>query len=128
MYDRVIPCETCQGTRQAVVEIEKEWVECPECSQAPESFTSYNCKTCKNQGKIQKYKVGQEIEKERFISIIGGRRVYDKIQFGKAIQKSVEKAEKRIDEEFKENYSANGCKIVAKQIIRDVFGEGKNDK
>ena len=42
-------CVTCQGTGQATIEIEKEWVECPECSQAPESFDAYNCKTCKNQ-------------------------------------------------------------------------------
>ena len=45
-----------------------------------------------------------------------------KDRLNEAIQKSVEEAEKRIDEEFKENYSANVCKIVAKQIIRDVFG------
>ena len=34
-------------------------------------------------------------------------------------------AEKRIDEEFKENYNASGCKITAKQILKDCFGAGK---
>lgn len=35
------------------MENEAEFVECPECSQ-DESFIGYNCKTCKNQGKIPK--------------------------------------------------------------------------
>ena len=76
--------------------------------------------------------IQQELESRTQLVPIKGvgshvRILYD-YHVEEAIQKSVEKAEKRIDEEFKENYSANGCKIVAKQIIRDVFGEGKNDK
>ena len=45
-------CPYCQGTGKATIEIDKELFECPECSQAPDSFTAYNCKTCENQGEI----------------------------------------------------------------------------
>ena len=63
------PCVFCQETGQATIEIEKEWTRCPNCK--GDYVLSYTLdeegrKTdpifcdC-NKGKIQKYKVGEEI-------------------------------------------------------------------
>ena len=64
-------CLLCQGTGQATIEIKKEWVECNGCSgtgNKPWSHIIYkdNVKLpthskCSGKGRIQKYKVGEEI-------------------------------------------------------------------
>ena len=53
-------CLLCQGTGNATITIPKEWVECPKCKNLENG--GYYCNDCyKNTGKIQKYKVGDEI-------------------------------------------------------------------
>ena len=50
---------------------------------------------------------------------------YEKADVIFAIQRVLKEAEKRINNEFKENENATGCKITAKQILNDCFGVGK---
>ena len=52
-------CQSCNGTGFPTIEIEKEWVECR--NKGDGSLHSKLC-SCNGKGKIQKYKVGDEIE------------------------------------------------------------------
>ena len=47
---------------------------------------------------------------------------FERNSLDSAIQKAHKEAEKRIDEEFKEDYNQTGFKIIAKQILKDCFG------
>ena len=62
----VCDCPFCQGTGQATIEIEKEWIECPNCVKGViKKYQSpaygKKCLLCDGKGKIPKYKVGQII-------------------------------------------------------------------
>lgn len=58
-FDICKSCGLCSGIGQATIEIDKEWVECPNI--ITELSYHSNCKVCKGKGKISKYKVGEEI-------------------------------------------------------------------
>ena len=54
----VCDCPYCQGTGQAVIEIEKEWVECEYCLKG---IQHTNLELSKCNGEIPKYKFNEEI-------------------------------------------------------------------
>ena len=58
-------CSKYQGTGKATIEIEKEWVECPECERHERECShegcEYECKLNCVKGKIPKSQVGEEI-------------------------------------------------------------------
>ena len=57
-------CLICQDTGKVTIEIEKDWVECPNinCSVHFKGFPNIAlCKVCHGKGKIPKYKVGEDI-------------------------------------------------------------------
>ena len=74
---RRMDCRKCKGTGQATIEIKKEWVECLGCNgkqKIPINLSQegymlddelVDCPNCRGKGKIQKYKVEQEIKLEK---------------------------------------------------------------
>ena len=68
-----LDCPRCQGTGQATIEIEKEYIDCIGCLGVG-YFKTHNgvvdCRGCNGKGKIQKYKVGEEIYYDPYFKVI----------------------------------------------------------
>lgn len=63
---------------KAIIEIDKEWVECPKWN-ASHELPFFDCFVCKGKGKISKYKVGDVIQSSNIIVPNDTKFTFDRI-------------------------------------------------